>query len=206
MKQLQTLSFLFLNTLFLTSFIADNPDFSIGDTAPLSDLKMTDVASGDEVSLSELNKENGLLVIFSCNTCPFVLAWEDQFPPLGELTASKNIGMVLVNSNEAKRSDEDSKEAMKKHYKDADYNTPYLVDKGSKLADAFEAKTTPHVYLFNNKMELVYRGSINDKFEDREKIAKTFFLEEAIKNLSSKEAIDPADTREIGCSIKRVKA
>ena len=206
MKRLKILSFLFLITLGLTSLIADSPAFSIGDNAPLSDLKMTDVVSGGEVSLSELNKENGLLVIFSCNTCPFVLAWEDQFPPLGELTSSKNIGMVLVNSNEAKRSDEDSKDAMKKHYKDADYNTPYLIDKGSKLADAFDAKTTPHVYLFNNKMELVYRGSINDKFEDREKIAKTFYLEEAIKSLSSKETIDPADTREIGCSIKRVKA
>ncbi len=178
---------------------------SIGTKAPLTDLKMKNVA-GTDMSLNDAKMDNGLLVIFSCNTCPFVLGWEDTYPGLGELTKANKIGMVLINSNEAKRGDEDSFEAMKEHYMDAGYNTPYLVDKDHKLADAFGGKTTPHVYLFNSKMELVYRGAINDKYENREKKATKAYLNDAISQLAKGEKIATPTTQEKGCSIKRVKA
>ncbi len=177
----------------------------IGKKAPLSDVKMEDV-SGNTYSLKDLKKENGLLVIFSCNTCPFVIKWEDTYPGLGELTKENKIGMVLVNSNEAKRNGDDSMAAMKEHYEEAGYNTPYVLDTDHKLADAFGAKTTPHVYLFDKEMKLVYRGSINDKFEERGKEASKMYLEDAMDALINGEKIDPAETRQIGCSIKRVKA
>ncbi len=202
---MKRISFILLLALGLTSMTLNNSSFSLGDKAPLSDLKMTDVASDNDLSLEDMMEANGLLVIFSCNTCPFVLAWEDQFPKLGKLSKGKKLGMVLVNSNQAKREGEDSMAAMKEHYKKAGYNTPYVIDEDSKLADAFGAKTTPHVYLFNSKMELVYRGSINDKFEDRDKTAKQFYLEDAINSMIANEPIEPAETREIGCSIKRIK-
>lgn len=190
--------------LGLVSLKVSDSALSLGDKAPLSDLKMTGI-SGEQVSLNDLKGENGLLVIFSCNTCPFVLAWEDQYPALGKLTTENKIGMVLVNSNEAKRKNEDSMSAMKEHSEKAGYNCPYVIDEDSKLANAFGAQTTPHVYLFNAEMELVYRGSINDKFEQRDKTATKFYLEDAINKLLKSEEIDPADTREIGCSIKRIK-
>ena len=205
MKTLKFIPFVFLLAVGLMSLTALNPSFSIGDKAPLTDHKMKDVVSEKDLSLSELNEKNGLLVIFSCNTCPFVLAWEDQYPKLGDLTSKNGIGMVLINSNEAKRDGEDSMAEMKKHYKSAGYNTPYVIDENSTLANAFGAKTTPHVYLFNKDLELVYRGSINDKFEEKDKTAKQFYLEEALKNLAAGRKIDPVDTREIGCSIKRIK-
>ncbi len=178
---------------------------SIGAKAPLTDVKMKNVA-GTDMSLNDAKMDNGLLVIFSCNTCPFVIGWEDTYPGLGELTKANKIGMVLINSNEAKRGDEDSFEAMKEHYMDAGYNTPYLVDKDHKLADAFGGKTTPHVYLFNSKMELVYRGAINDKYENREKKATKAYLNDAISQLAKGEKIATPTTQEKGCSIKRVKA
>lgn len=206
MKLLRTTPVLAALVLIVMAFSPAGSGIAIGDKAPLSDLKMKDVASDKMLSLKDLARENGLLVIFSCNTCPFVLAWEDQYPKLGELSAANKVGMVLVNSNEAKRKDEDSMTAMKEHYGKSSYNTPYVIDADSQLADAFGAKTTPHVYLFNKDMELVYRGSINDKFEDREKTASKFYLENAIRSLAAGRNIDPADTREIGCSIKRVKS
>ncbi|MGB0175708.1 MAG: thioredoxin family protein [Owenweeksia sp.] len=178
---------------------------NIGEKAPMSDVKMKDV-SGKTYSLKDLKKENGLLVVFSCNTCPFVLGWEDTYPGLGELTQENKVGMVLVNSNEAKRGNDDSFEAMKDHYKSASYNTPYVMDEKHKLADAFGAKTTPHVYLFDKDMELVYRGSIDDKYEERKENPDKTYLEDAIKAMVNGKTIDPAETRQIGCSIKRVKA
>ncbi len=178
---------------------------SIGSKAPLTDVKMKN-AAGPEMSLADAKKENGLLVVFSCNTCPFVIGWEDTYPELGEMTKKNKIGMVLINSNEAKRDNEDSFEAMKKHYADAGYNTPYLVDKDHILADAFGGKTTPHVYLFNNKMELVYRGAINDKYENKEKKATKTYLNDAINQMVKGEKIATPTTQERGCSIKRVKA
>ena len=177
----------------------------IGDKAPLTDTKMMDV-SGKKYSLNDLKKENGLLVIFSCNTCPFVLGWEDTYPELGKLTSKNDIGMVLVNSNEAKRDNEDSMEAMKEHFESAGYNTPYVIDENHKLADAFGGKTTPHVYLFNEDMELVYRGAINDKYENPDKKATKYYLNNAIEQLANGEKIDTPVTTERGCSIKRVKA
>lgn len=187
----------------LYSFTTGNM-LEIGEKAPLAEIKMQDV-SGKNFSLNDLKKENGLLVIFSCNTCPFVLGWENEYPDLGKLTSKNKIGMVLVNSNEGKRKDEDSFEAMKVHYEEAGYNTPYVMDSKHKLADAFGGKTTPHVYLFDAEMKLVYRGAINDKYENKEKKATKLYLEDAIKQLVQGEEIEIPVTIERGCSIKRVK-
>ena len=181
-----------------------NERLQIGDAAPLTDYKMLDV-SGKSFSLADLKGDKGLLVIFSCNTCPFVLGWEDQYPMLGYNAKMSDIGMVLVNSNEAKRSGEDSMAEMKKHYNEGEYNTPYVIDENAKLADAFGANTTPHVFLFDGDMKLVYTGSINDKYEQKSKIATTRWLVDAMMNLADGNAagISPNETKNIGCSIKR---
>lgn len=182
-----------------------NEVLSLGEQAPMLEEKMADV-SGKEYSLKDLNGENGLLVVFSCNTCPYVIAWEDTYPELGKLTKANNMGMVLVNSNEAKRKGDDSMDEMKNHYKKAAYNSAYVLDEKSALANAFGAKTTPHVYLFNNEMELVYRGAIDNKYETKDDVATKFYLNNAIKALANGDEIDPAESKQTGCSIKRVKS
>lgn len=177
---------------------------NIGDKAPMTEVKMRDV-SENMYSLADLKKENGLLVIFSCNTCPFVIGWEDQYPFLGQIGERNKIGVVLVNSNEAKREGDDSFEEMKKHYADKNYNTPYVIDADSKLANAFGANTTPHVYLFDKDMKLVFKGSINDKYEQKDKVATQFWLQDAMARLGIGDVngINPTETKNIGCSIKR---
>tara|TARA_R110002072_G_scaffold44651_1_gene124698 strand:+ start:2226 stop:2849 length:624 start_codon:yes stop_codon:yes gene_type:complete len=191
--------------LIFTAFsFSKNELLGIGEKAPLMDTKMPDV-SGKEYSLNDLKKENGLLVIFSCNTCPYVIAWEDTYPELGKLTQSNNVGMALVNSNEAKRNGDDSMDEMKNHFKKAGYNSAYVIDSKSMLADAFGARTTPHVYLFNSDMELVYRGAIDNKYETQDDVATKFYLNDAINALAKGEKINPAETKQTGCSIKRVR-
>ena len=204
-----TKGFIFFSLIFWGSVAFTGEDktteaLAIGSSAPKTDLKMMDI-SGKEISLKDIKKENGLLIIFSCNTCPFVNAWENRYPGLAEICEKNNIGMVLVNSNEAKRNGEDSMEEMKKHARLNDYKCYYTLDENSVLADTFGAKTTPHVFLFNNEFKLVYRGSIDDTEGKKEKQPKDHYLLNAIMDMISQKTIVPNDTKAIGCSIKRVK-
>ena len=148
-------------------------------------------------------KMNGLLVIFSCNTCPFVLQWENRYNPIFELCEKNDVGMVLVNSNEAKRDGDDSMAKMKEKAESEGYKMKYLMDKDHVVADAFGARTTPHVYLFNKHAKLAYRGSIDDNSENPEEVSETYLMD-AINNMVLDEPIDPNITKSIGCSIKRI--
>lgn len=202
---MKKIGFAALALTLITGLVAykGSPTLEIGSKAPMTDAKMKDV-SGKMMSLDDLKGDKGLLVIFSCNTCPFVIGWEDTYPGLGNLTAENDMGMVLINSNEAKREGDDSFDAMKEHYKEAGYNTPYILDSSHKLADAFGGKTTPHIYLFDGDMNLVYRGAISNKYESAAGTTINY-LEDAINQMAKGEEISTPVTKERGCSIKRVK-
>ena len=176
----------------------------IGQKAPLVSEKLMDV-SDKSYSLTDLKKKNGLLVIFSCNTCPFVIEWQSRYNELKDFCDKNDMGMVLVNSNEAKRDKDDSLEKMKAHAAKNEYKSFYVVDADSKLANAFGAKTTPHIYLFDKNMKLAYRGSIDNRYEikDSKKYDKEYLLD-AISALSKSEKIKVSETNSKGCSIKRV--
>ena len=183
---------------------------AIGEKAPMVTAPMMNI-DGQPQTLLNLKGDNGLLVIFSCNTCPFVVGngaktegWEGRYNGLAELAESLNIGMVLVNSNEAKRDGDDSFTEMKNHAKEAGYTMPYLVDEGSKLANACGARTTPHVFLYNGNLELAYRGSIDDNV-NRASEVKEKYLEMAMNRLAEAKKIKTTETKAVGCSIKRVK-
>ena len=184
-------------------------EISIGSKMPGADYFLKNV-DGKESSLSSFKKKNGLLVIFSCNTCPFVVGndrmegWEGRYNQLYSIAEKNNIGMALVNSNEAKRESADSFIRMKERSKKMSYKANYLLDKNNKLADAFGASTTPHVFLFDKDLKLVYKGAIDDAVNSTEQV-KARWLYNALKKLASNQPIDPQTTRNSGCSIKRVK-
>jgi len=184
-------------------------ELAIGDKAPSADMKMTNI-DGQQWSLVDIAGENGTLVIFSCNTCPFVVGregksegWEGRYNEVAGFARENGIGSVLVNSNEAKRKGDDSLEEMKMHAMEAGYIMPYVVDAEHKLADAFGARTTPHVYLFNSDFQLVYRGSIDDSVNSADEVKETY-LKDAITRMIEGKKIKPEITKAIGCSIKRV--
>jgi hypothetical protein len=182
---------------------------NIGAVAPASDVKMTDI-SGAQYSLADLKNSGGLLVVFSCNGCPFVVGsegsegWEGRYDGLREIAEANNIGMALINSNEAKRDKGDDMKGMKTRAEEHGFSKcKYLLDVNSTVANAFFARTTPHVYLFDGNMKLVYKGAIDDNVDDSKKV-KEPYLKNAMENLASGKKIKPAETKPVGCSIKRI--
>jgi peroxiredoxin len=196
-------------TFGLLSFTPQSAGLEIGDAAPKTEVALKAV-DGTSYNLNKLKKKNGLLVIFSCNTCPFVVGtadkegWEGRYNGIYDLVTKLDVGMVLVNSNEAFRKNEDSFEKMKARATAQKYKSPYVVDKDHVLADAFGAKTTPHVFLFDADMKLVYRGAIDDNNANQREV-REHYLRDALFNLSTGAKIDPNSTKALGCSIKRVK-
>jgi peroxiredoxin len=174
---------------------------SIGDKAVLTDLKLSDV-SGSSVSLNDMKGKNGLLVIFSCNTCPFVMRWEGRYPELKKVAEENGLGMIVLNSNDQKRSGDDSFEAMKEHAKAKGYNFPYVVDEESRIANAFGGQTTPHAFIFDKNWKLVYKGAIDDNAEKASEVKKAY-VKEALKSLGKEKEVVLAETLPQGCSIKR---
>ena len=170
---------------------------------PNADYEMKSV-NGIYYSLNNLKEKNGIIILFTCNTCPFVVKWEDRYKLLEELAKKNNIGLVYINSNYKKRDGDDSYEEMKKHAKKMNYRFPYLLDEKSKLANSFGAKTTPHIFMFNSNLQLAYKGAIDDNYEDINKV-KEFYLEDAIKQLVKGKSIKVSETKPIGCSIKRFR-
>jgi len=199
-------SFLLLTIAVATTvsaFIpAMNPELEIGKPVPSADVKMMDV-TGKEISLGDAKSENGLLVIFSCNTCPYVKLSEARIKEVASLAKKNKIGVVLINSNEAQREDEDSFEEMKKYAKAQSYDFYYVLDKNSAVADAFGATRTPHVFLFDKK-GLAYRGAIDDNIKDVND-AKEHYLKDAIVAIGSGKPVKTNSTKSVGCSIKRVE-
>ncbi len=179
------------------------PTIEIKDEMPNMDYEMKSV-NGISYSLNNLKERNGIIILFTCNTCPFVVKWEDRYKLLEELAKKNNIGLVYINSNYKKRDGDDSYEEMKKHAKKMNYRFPYLLDEKSKLANSFGAKTTPHIFMFNSNLQLAYKGAIDDNYEDINKV-KEFYLEDAIQQLVKGKRIKVSETKPVGCSIKRFR-
>ncbi|SUZ98630.1 uncharacterized protein METZ01_LOCUS51484 [marine metagenome] len=175
-------------------------ELEIGSTMPLKDLELADI-SGKNITLANAKGDAGTLVVFSCNTCPWVIRWEDRYVSLANTYAQKGIGMVVVNSNAARFGGEDSLEEMVEHAKNNGYNFPYAQDPESELASAFGATKTPHIYLFNGDDKLVYRGAIDDNAKNAKKVDVPF-LANAIDALLAGNPINPQTTKALGCSIK----
>tara|TARA_Y100001949_G_scaffold149429_1_gene134119 strand:- start:91 stop:693 length:603 start_codon:yes stop_codon:yes gene_type:complete len=184
--------------MLLTAAAADELD--IGSEMPLAEVKMADVG-GKNVSLKDAMGENGLLVVFSCNTCPWVNAWEDRYISVSKLSQKKGVGMIAINPNEGSRENGDSMDDMQSRAKKAKYDFYYTLDKESKLASAFGASRTPQIYLFNNKGTLVYRGAIDDNARRPRKVENPYLMD-AINAMVAGEKINTASTKALGCGIK----
>lgn len=202
LKLRTSLPLLALAVLVLAAFSFPADELELGSAAPMTDHKMQDV-SGDMLSLNDLKGENGLLVIFSCNTCPWVMAWEDRYLTIGEQAKAQGIGMVAVNPNEAYRANGDGFDDMVARAEAQGYNFNYVLDVDHELADAFGATRTPHVYLFDKDMKLVYRGAIDDNGRDASAVEETY-LADAMDALHEGEPVGMPSTKSIGCTIKRL--
>jgi cytochrome oxidase Cu insertion factor (SCO1/SenC/PrrC family) len=187
--------------LAIISFNIKIDKLPIGSDMPNPDLKMKDV-SGKDITLKGSLKKNGLLVMFSCNTCPYVIKNQERTLRVTKSAAANDMGVVLINSNEGGRDGGDSYEAMKEYAKKQGYAFHYVVDTDSKMADAFDANRTPECFLFNKEGKLVYHGAIDDNPANARAVTRNH-LDIAMEELVAGKDIAVKETRSVGCGIKR---
>lgn len=185
----------------LISFKIAGTVLPIGAEMPLSDTKVKDIA-GNDIKLKDAKKENGLLVMFSCNTCPYVVGYQERTRAVCNFALENNIGVVILNPNELLREAEDSYEAMKAYGKAQDYKWYYAVDKNHAIADAFGANRTPECFLFTKDLKLAYHGGIDDNSGDAAKVTRANLKEAISEHIAGKE-ISVKESRSVGCTIKR---
>jgi thioredoxin-related protein len=174
----------------------------IGAALPRAEDKLKDI-SGKEITLKSAMKENGLLVMFSCNTCPVVINNQSRTNEICQFASTKSVGVVLLNSNEANRSSSESLKAMQNYAKAQSYSWFYAEDKNNVLADAFGASRTPECFLFNKEGKLVYHGAIDDNPSDAGSVSRKH-LKEAINEATAGKEVTVKTSKSVGCGIKRV--
>lgn len=166
----------------------------------VSGIKMLGV-DGQRVSIDQIRGEKGTLVIFSCNHCPWVKAWERRMADAGNALMDRGIGVIMINSNDPNTFPEDRYEVMVERARAVGFRFPYVVDETSEVARSFGAKRTPEFYLFNKKGRLVYAGALDDNAQ-RPLAVKKMYLLTAAKEMMLGNAVTTPKTKSIGCSIK----
>jgi hypothetical protein len=174
----------------------------IGSVLPNADKKMKDI-SGKEVSFKEAMTKKGLMVMFTCNTCPVVKKYQSRINEVSKYALDKGIGVILLNSNEAQRDNGDSYSDMKDYAKANSFSWTYAVDNNSEQANAFGASRTPEIFLFNADNKLVYHGAIDDNQNGGDEVTRKHLVIALDEMLAGKD-VSVKITRSVGCSIKRL--
>ena len=145
--------------------------------------------------------ERGLLMIFTCNHCPYAIAVWPRVIRLAKYAKQMKINTVAINPNINPNYPDDAPDKMIQKIKELGIDFPYLVDETQETARNFKAQCTPDIYLFDKNKRLVYHGRIDDNWQDESKVTREE-LKEALNNLAAGQAIDSHQRPSMGCSIK----
>lgn len=179
--------------------VAEKIGMKTGTKAPpFAGLKGVD---GKTYGLSDFSADKVLVVIFSCNHCPYVQAYEDRIIALQKEFKDKGVQFVAINSNDDANYPDDNFENMVKRAKEKNFNFPYLRDQTQQVAKAFAASHTPHIYVFDQNRELAYTGKIDDNWQTPAQVQKRY-LRDALFALIEGRKPAEAETFAIGCTIK----
>jgi peroxiredoxin len=170
---------------------------SVGTTAPDFALKGTD---GGEHTLEGYGDADVLVLVQSCNHCPYVLAWEDRMIDVQSDYAGRGVRLVAVNSNNASSHPEDSYDRMVAHSSAKGFNFDYLHDPDQGLAHALGAERTPEVFVFDRDRRLVYHGAIDDNRDDT--AVDQEYLRDALDAVLAGQSPPVAETAPVGCTVK----
>lgn len=202
MKTLKLLAVMVLGlALFAFTNTTDDNGYKVGDLATDFSLKNID---GNMVSLSDYKDANGFIVIFTCNTCPYAVAYEDRVEALNKKYADKGYPVIAIMPNNTDVKPGDRMEAMTARAKAKGFTFPYLMDKGQKIYPQYGATKTPHVYLLQKTTKgnvVKYIGAIDDNYKDATAVTEKY-VEDAVDSLLKNQEIKVKSTRAIGCSIK----
>lgn len=140
------------------------------------------------------------VVVFTCNHCPYALAWHDRILEAARDYADRGVRFLVINSNDADRYPRDSLEAMKRRVAQEQWPVPYLHDSSQEVASAYGAKTTPDIFVLDEERRLRYRGAPDSDYDDPSQNAA--WLRGALDAVLEGRAPEPAETKPVGCSIK----
>lgn len=195
---------LFLSTgLFALAFLAMSfsivDGYNIGDKATDFSLKNID---DKFVSLSDYEGAEGYIVIFTCNTCPYAVLYEDRIQGLHDKFASQGFPVIAINPNNPEVKAGDSFDKMKERAKDKSFSFPYLFDAGQVVYPQYGATKTPHTFVLDKDMVVKYIGAIDDNPQDANGVGVKY-VEEAVASIKAGKNPTPATTKAIGCGIKK---
>jgi peroxiredoxin len=169
----------------------------LGSPAPEFDLPGVD---NKRYSLASFSGKAVLVVIFSCNHCPYVKDYEARMVSIQRDYTTKGVQLVAINSNDESAYPEDSFPEMVKRAREKGFNFPYLRDESQKVVEAYGGVCTPHVFAFDDKRILRYRGRIDDS-RNPSKVTSPE-LRNALDDMLAGRSVREPDTKPFGCSIK----
>jgi thiol-disulfide isomerase/thioredoxin len=156
---------------------------------------------GKKYSTDDFADKKILVVIFSCNHCPYVKAYEERMIAFQKFYGDKGVQLVAINSNETKNYPEDNFDEMVKNAKKKNFNFIYLRDDDQAIADAFGATHTPEFFMFDEKRNLRYHGKMDDNWQNPTAV-KDKYLQDAVDAILAGKEVKTPETFSIGCTIK----
>ena len=171
---------------------------NIGDNLKHFELKST---SSQSISTYHLSDKSALLIVVTCNHCPTALAYWPRIVSLAKQYEEDNLGVLAINGNDASQKPMDSFAEMQRLVAQDGVPFPYLHDESQEVMKQLGAERTPEVFLFNARRELVYKGAIDDSWENEAAVMRVY-LEDAIEFALDGLEIDYPEIPAVGCSIK----
>ena len=172
-------------------------ELAIGAKAPA--FSLVNAVDGQTVTMTP-EDGNIKVVVFTCNSCPFAKAFEPRIIELANKFAQNGVKLYAVNPNDETKYEEETLANMKARAEDRNYRFPYLKDADSRIAHAYGARVTPHVFVVDGKGIVRYRGYVDDSAKPAER--KTTGLSDAVGALTNGRDVTNAETRAFGCTIK----
>ena len=167
-----------------------------------ADFELLDTISDKKISLKELKGNKGTVVFFICNHCPFVIHVNKELVMIANAYESKGIYFIAISSNDVENYPQDGPLLMKETARQYSYSFPYLYDETQEVAKAYDAACTPDTYLFDENLNLVYRGQIDDSRPGNDLPVSGSDLRNAIEHLLNNKGIVKNQKPSIGCNIK----
>tara|TARA_R110002049_G_scaffold3795_5_gene27589 strand:- start:67301 stop:67906 length:606 start_codon:yes stop_codon:yes gene_type:complete len=200
MKTIKLFPIAVLMILFSAFAVVGN-GYKIGDT--VTDFKLKNI-DGKMVSLSDYKEAKGFIITFTCNTCPFAVAYEDRIIALDKKYAPKGYPVIAIMPNNPDIKTGDSYQAMQKRAASKGFSFPYLMDEKQEVFPQFGATKTPHMFVLQKTSKgnvVKYIGAIDDNYKDSSAV-NTKYVENAVDALLNGKAVEQTETKAIGCGIK----
>lgn len=172
--------------------------YAVGDKVQSFELKNID---GKKYACKDVMGTSGVIIVFTCNSCPVAQRYEQRIIQLHEKFAPQGFPVVAINPNDPSMDAEDSFEAMQVRAKERKYGFKYLIDEGQKIYPQFGATRTPHVFIIDKTNTVRYIGAIDNDSEGENITEK--YAENAIASIQAGKNPEPNFTRAIGCTIKK---